>query len=228
MPARHRAWRGGFKGKALRFIIRFRLGSFTELAWPSFAIWAASGVILAVDGAWMIARGTAVAPEGLALAGTAIALLLALGAFWNYVGPEIILGSMALATASLAVFTLAAAVFHYLAATLAFPLVDSALVAFDAGMGFDWPSHIQFLNRHPWVDLAPALAYHSSAAQFGLVVILLSATKRIRRLQTFVQLFALGRAAVVLISVVMPAEGPYAWFRIPTSAEWQIETMGAT
>jgi hypothetical protein len=198
------------------------------LAAPHPALWAATLAIAAVDGVWLAYRGISVAPLGFSVVAASVATLLAAGIFWTLVKPESTLRAMALATAYLLAFTTALAVLHYLAATLDRPLVDGQLAAAEAALGFDWRAHAAFLDAHPELARGLALVYHSSGPQVALVVIALSASRRLGRLWRFVRLFAITLLAVIAISALFPAEGPYAFYKGLDSGTSALETVGAT
>nr|NKR04755.1 PAP2 family protein [Escherichia coli] len=119
---------------------------------------------------------------------------------------------MTLASAYLIAFTVPVAVLHVLAAGLGLPFVDGALARFEAGLGFDWTAHVAFLGRHPTLSWWLALAYHSSGPQVGIVVIALSATRRLGRLFAYTRLFSVTLLCVIGIAALFPALGPYATY----------------
>src|SRR5207245_661802 len=134
------------------------------------------------------------------------------------------LRGMALSTACLAAFTVAIAVLHYLAATLALPLIDASLAKAEAALGFDWRAHVAFMQVHPNLAWWLALAYHSSGPQVALVVIVLSALRRLGRLWAFVRLFAAALLVVIAVSALFPAEGPYAFHALQAATADRLET----
>jgi hypothetical protein len=198
------------------------------LAAPHPALWAATLAIAAVDALWLALRGIPVAPLGFSLVAASVAALIAAGVFWTLVKPEPTLRAMALSTGCLLAFTTALAVLHYLAATLDRPLVDGQLAAAEAVLGFDWRAHVAFLDAHPTLARGLALAYHSSGPQVALVVITLSAMRRFGRLWRYVRLFAITLLAVIAVSALFPAEGPYAFYKGLDGGTSELETVGAT
>jgi hypothetical protein len=198
------------------------------LAAPHPWLWATTLAIVAVDAVWLAALGISLEPLGFWLVAAGVAVLLAAAALWTLVKPEPTLRAMALSTAFLLAFTIPIAVLHYLAATLDRPLVDRELAAAEAALGFDWRAHVAFLDAHPVLARALALAYHSSGAQVALVVITLSALRRFGRLWRFVWMFAVTLFAIIAVSSLFPAEGPYALYMGVRSGTSGLETVGAT
>src|SRR5215212_7628734 len=135
---------------------------------------------------------------------------------------------MALSTACLIAFTVSIALFHYLAATLARPFIDEPLATAEAALGFDWRAHRMVLKAHPDFAWGLALAYHTSGPQIALVVIVLSALRRLRRLWAFVLLFAATLCAVIAVSALFPAAGTYATYAPQEVGADGLETIGAT
>lgn len=206
---------------------RFRSIS-RALAAPHRGFWATTLAIAAIDAAWIVGAGLAIEPLGFSIAAIIAALLLAAAAFWAVVKPEPTLRGMALSTAALLSFTVSIALLHYLTATLAQPLVDPHLVAAETALGFDWRGHLEFLKTHPVVARGLALAYHSSGPQVALVVIVLSAVRRLGRLWAFVRLFAATLLVVIVVSAFFPAEGPYAFYAPQEIVPSRLETIGGT
>ena len=198
------------------------------IAAPHPWLWAATVGIAAVDGLWLYWLGISLQHRGFLALGSGIAILLAAAAFWGLVRPEPTLRAMALSTAFLASFTIGTALLHYLGATLDRPLIDRHLAAAEAALGFDWRSYVALLDQYPALARGLALAYHSSGPQVALVVIALSALKRTGRLWRFVRLFAATLLAVVVISSLFPAKGPYAFYMGVESGTSPLETVGAT
>ena len=205
-----------------------RFGIVRAVLAPSPGLWVAAAALALVDALWLWRAGIRLEPAGFLGAAALVAILVAAGAFWRLQKPEPVLAGMALASAALAAFTIAVALLHYLAATLAPPLVDAELASLEAALGFDWRSHRAFLEAHPRLATALALAYHSSGPQVALVVIALSAARRFDRLWAFVRLFAATLFVVIAIAAVFPAEGAYALYAPNAIAGQRLETIGGT
>lgn len=223
---------GGMKGLKPRVIRQERIGRLrglgSALAAPHPGLWATTLTIAAIDGVWLVGSGISLEPLGFSVVALAVAVLLAAAAFWSIVKPEPTLRAMALSTAYLLAFTVVIAVLHYLAATPAPPLVDPELAAMETALGFDWRAHLAFLNDHPLIARALALAYHTSGPQVALVVIVLSAARRFGRLWAFARLFTATLLLVIVVSAFFPAEGPYAFYVPQEIGPSRLETVGGT
>ena len=197
------------------------------LAAPDPRLWVLSLAIIGLDAAWMRAIHMAAAPRGFAVAAAIVVVLLVVAACLATVKSDPPLRGMALASAFLIAFTVPVAVLHFLAAGLGLPFVDGTLARFEAGLGFDWTAHVAFLARHPTLSWWLALAYHSSGPQVGLVVIALSATRRLGRLWAYTRLFALTLLCVIVLASLFPALGPYAHYAPRHVPSEHLETVGA-
>jgi hypothetical protein len=133
---------------------------------------------------------------------------------------------MALATGFLVVFTGALGVLHDCAAALGRPLVDARLAEIEAALGFDWPAAIAWLDAHPALAGALALAYHTSGPQVALAIIVLAATHRFARLWAYVRLFAVTLLVIVAVASAFPAAGAYAHYRPDLAGEEAITVVG--
>ncbi|MDR7038738.1 hypothetical protein J2X36_003509 [Methylobacterium sp. BE186] len=199
----------------------------SAVAAPGAGFWLAIAALVALDAAWLAGSRIAVAPAGFAACAAAIGALLAAAIVCGTVRSEPSLRGMALASACLIAVTVPAALLHYLAASLALPLRDAELAGIEAALGFDWPAYIGFLADHPTLSWWLALAYHSSGPQVALVVIALSAARRLGRLWRFVRLFSATLLVVIAVSAVLPAAGPYAHYAPPAVPASHLETVGA-
>lgn len=197
------------------------------VAAPHPLLWLAAALICGVDAVWLAASGIALDPEAPLAVAALVAVLLVAAAGLGGLKSEPSLRGMALASAALVAFTVPVAVLHYLAATLALPLVDADLARAEAAIGFDWPAWLAFLEAHPALNWWLSLAYHSSGPQVALVVIVLAATRRLGRLWAYVRLFCATLLAVVAISALLPAAGAYAHYAPHTLPSDAIETIGA-
>ncbi|MBP2497919.1 hypothetical protein ABID82_001122 [Methylobacterium sp. PvP062] len=197
------------------------------IAAPDPRLWALTLAIIAVDAVWMAASGMAVEPLGFGLAALAVLVLLLAAACLSTVKSDPPLRGMALASAFLIAFTVPVAVLHFLAAGIGLPFVDPALARIETALGFDWTGHVAFLARHPTLSWWLALAYHSSGPQVGLVVIALSATRRLGRLWTYIRLFSATLLCVIGLAALLPALGPYAHYAPRVVPSEPLETVGA-
>ncbi|WP_246682868.1 phosphatase PAP2 family protein [Methylobacterium sp. WL9] len=183
--------------------------------------------LLVIDAVWLAVVGIRLEGPGFPITALCVSGLLVAAAILGPVKSEPKLRAMALSAACLVAFTVAVGIFHYLTATLSLPLADRWLAAVERGLGFDWTAYIGFLATHPALSWWLALAYHSSGPQIAVVVIVLSATSHLGRLWAFVRLYVVLLMSAVLISAVMPAVGPYAFYQPHNVPADHIETVGA-
>jgi hypothetical protein len=197
------------------------------IAAPDPLLWALAVAIIGIDAVWMRAAHIAAEPRGFALAAAAVVILLIAASCLGTVKSDPPLRGMALASAFLIAFTVPVAVLHFLAAGLGLPFIDDALARFEAGLGFDWTAHVAYLAQHPTLSWCLAVAYHSSGPQVGLVVIALSATRRLGRLWAYTRLFAATLLCVIVLAALLPALGPYAHYAPRVVPSEPLETVGA-
>jgi hypothetical protein len=197
------------------------------IAAPDPRLWALALAIVGIDAVWMRIARIDAEPVGFALAAAAVAVLLIAAACLSTLKSDPPLRGMALGSAFLIAFTVPVAILHFLAAGLALPFVDGTLARFEAGLGFDWTGYVAFLARHPTLSWWLALAYHSSGPQVGLVVIALSAARRLGRLWTYIRLFSVTLLCVIVVAALLPALGPYAYYAPRIVPAEHLETVGA-
>ncbi|GJD96283.1 phosphatase PAP2 family protein [Methylobacterium iners] len=199
----------------------------SAVAAPGVWVWVAISAIVVIDAVWVAMLRISVEPKGFGLCAAAVGLLLLAAVALGRLKSLPKLRAMALSSACLVALTVPIAVLHYLAASLSLPLVDPTLAQVEAALGFDWQGYLGFLAAHPTLSWWLALAYHSSGPQVALVVIVLSATGRLGRLWRFVRLFAATLIITIAASVLLPAEGPYAYYEPAVRPAGKLETVGA-
>lgn len=200
----------------------------SAVAAPHPGLWALTAAMIAMDGVWLLLADIDLEPGGFVIVAAVVAVLLAAAAFLGHGKSEPSLRGMALSTACLLSFTIVIALLHYLTATLARPLADAPLAKVEAALGFDWRAHAAFMQAHPDLAWWLAVAYHSSGPQVAVVVIVLSALRRLERLWAFVRLFAAALFIVIAVAALFPAEGPYAFYGLQAATAERLETVGAT
>jgi hypothetical protein len=175
---------------------------------------------------WLIIGAmTAVAALGLYLSNTKISLgfpiifgflvLVGLNLFYTRIRKNPLFASIALTCAQLVAFTNVAIVLSYLAAARRLPLVDNALAAMDAAVGFNWLALFTWLKiEHPTIGWALDLIYDTMIIQVFILLIVLYSTKRLLQARAFSWLFAVTLLIVIPISMVLPAEGAWAHYGV--------------
>ncbi|MFA5958864.1 phosphatase PAP2 family protein [Hyphomicrobium sp.] len=96
-------------------------------------------------------------------------------------------------------------------ASAAFPYQDSMLVAVDRAMGFDWPALAFWFRDHPALTNALCHAYASINWQ-PFVIIPALAFAHPQRLRCILTISTVALSATLMVFLVAPAIGPYAYF----------------
>ncbi len=109
-------------------------------------------------------------------------------------------------------FGYVAVIFQYLCVTLNAPLLDSTLVAFDRGLGFDWLGLYRWETRHGMVFTLLNYIYLSYLPQIVLTLLILCLCRQTARAAEFALLFMLSALGVTLISARFPASSPWLHF----------------
>ena len=205
-----------------------RLSRLRALAWPHPGLWGLLAAVVGLDCAWLPHSPLSLDPESVATWVLITAGLFGAASFWTLVRPAPALRALTLSAAFLLTLTSTVGVLHYLAATLARPLVDARLAAMEAALGFDWLRHISFLNAHAWAAAGLALAYFASVPLTGVVVVVLSLRRNLARLRAFLALYAATLLVVVAFNAAFPAEGAYAFYAPPAALTRHLTTIGGT
>ena len=216
--------------RAYRFIIAARprrLARLRALAWPHPGLWGLFTAVAGLDCVWIRETPLSLDPESVFTWAAVVAALFGAAAYWT-LKPVPRLRALALSTAFLLTLTSTVGVLHYLAATLARPLVDARLAAVEKALGFDWLRHIAFLDSHAWLAAGLALAYFASVPLTAVVVLALSLRRNFARLRAFLALYAATLLVVVAFNAAFPAEGAYAFHAPPAALTRHVVTTGGT
>ncbi|HVX12362.1 MAG TPA: phosphatase PAP2 family protein [Pirellulales bacterium] len=147
-----------------------------------------------------------------------VAVLLAGAAYYRGRGEEsfvLCLGSLAQVVA----FAASYLALMYVVATLAHPLVDARLAAFDDWCNLTAPAARQWAEAHPAIATLLAISYDTLLYQTALVVIVLGLGNDRRRLSAFVLAFMLAAIVAVGLFALLPAAGPFVTYGFAPSAD---------
>lgn len=111
----------------------------------------------------------------------------------------------------------AVCVLSYLCLASSGPLADTSLMAMDRALGFDWLANYRFVEAHPGLRSALAIAYDSPAAQFVYFSLLLGLMDRKERLRDMFRVFLCGGLITCLGGLLLPALGPSKFFGLDAS-----------
>jgi membrane-associated phospholipid phosphatase len=110
----------------------------------------------------------------------------------------------------------------YTLATLALPLADVRLAAFDARRGLQVPLLREWAVAHPPVAMLLGVAYDTLLYQTALVVAVLGLKNDRRRLTGFVWMFVLSALIALGLFIVLPAAGPFVMYDFALSPDQAI------
>lgn len=117
-------------------------------------------------------------------------------------------------TAQVVVFAAVGAPLSYFAASANLPLHDATFDAIDRALGLDWRALLGFMNAHPAVHSAFALSYMSFTVQATTTVLALAFSNRLMELRTFVLAFMFSALVCIAISVLLPGEGIWGYYKL--------------
>jgi membrane-associated phospholipid phosphatase len=115
-------------------------------------------------------------------------------------------------------YTACYAVMMYAGAAIGMPVIDDALVQFDAACGIKLPDVVQWAHSHPEIELLLQWSYNSLLWQTPLVIVVLGFTGELKSLRQFVLQFMLGTWICALFFFALPAAGPFTVFDIEMNA----------
>lgn len=153
----------------------------TEVAWSGFAMKSTLAMTLALFGCWLRIRGW--------LGMTSVTFV----AFGLY-----------------AIHSNLLAIVNYLLFPLQRPLIDDALLRFDAWLGYDWARAVAWLAQWPEVSGWLAWLYLTSIPQLVLLIVLLGVLRRPLQLHCMIVTGIVAATATIAFWSFWPSFGPSA------------------
>jgi hypothetical protein len=144
-----------------------------------------------------------------------MSLVIACGAlggaslFYRFVRPLENFAVMCTALAQVLLFSALGSLLSYQLARFGGALWDKQLAAWDAALGFDWLSFIQWVDHVGWIVLPLRLAYASLILQIVVLVLLFGFTMRLHDLRRLILAAILCGTITVLLSPLFPALSNY-------------------
>ncbi len=112
-------------------------------------------------------------------------------------------------TAQIVLITAVMAPMTYVAAATNFPMQDSALLAADRALGFDWAAYVHFVDGRPGLASWLNVGYGMIGWPLFAIPVVLAARHRYRRIEEFTFAFGIALATTTIISALVPAIGVY-------------------
>jgi hypothetical protein len=180
--------------------------------------------IILVDSVWASLVHFDLDRSGYLAIGVLSGALAGGGIFYDRVRKDVGLSAMLLAAGFLIAFSAAFSVFNYFLLSVPGVRIDDLLARIDGAMGFDWPSMMAFISRHPGFNFLLKIAYQTMLPQTALLVICLGWKKRCDELSGFCLAVAIAAAVTVLFWAFYPSFGAFAIFHLDPSVTSHIDT----
>ena len=153
------------------------------------------------------------------LSAVLVALLFAVGFFYDSIRRSKPLADMGLYGGLWVVFTFAAAILTYLMATLGFALRDAELAQMDSALGFSWPAWFGLVNAHLWLKRLFVVAYASLLPELVATIIYFAHVGRSDRNAELWWGALVSLLITATISGICPAAGAFVFFGVPEHAQ---------
>ena len=185
---------------------------------PHPQLWMLLGALMLAAALWAALSGFSIRflPEGSGMAAAALKLALPPGLFALGWALRRRMPNLARAIQGLVFFhffALTGMTLNYLGARAAMPLVDPALHAADAALGFDWLAYVRWLNARSGLVEMFATAYRSLPFGMLLAFLWLAAKGEARRMREYLFLVVVTLLIVDVFSVVAPATGAVGYLK---------------
>jgi PAP2 superfamily len=138
-----------------------------------------------------------------------VAALFAISLIYGLSGRSQPISEMAFFGALWICLTAVGVMFTYLAATLQYPLFDSAFSKLDRSLGFDWLAWYHYVESSKFLNLALALAYATGLLQILGAIFYFAHTKRFDRNSELWWVAIISLLLTSLVSGIVPAMGTF-------------------
>jgi hypothetical protein len=161
---------------------------------------------------WTWSRRIGLGIVGWTPAVIAVTFCLFINAFYSHVRPAPRLAELAAYGALWIGFTSLGCILTYLAASVARPFADSAFIAFDTKLGFDWVDWANFVHRDSALRDALLASYGSLMPQISGSLVLFSLARVSGRNEELLMNALLALLLTSMVSAMLPALGPWVQF----------------
>ena len=146
--------------------------------------------------------------------GVALLVLFAVDLIYTRWRPRERLADLAQTAAQLMAFFAAIGTASYLVTATAAPLIDDALAAADAAIGFDWLRWFTWAHEQPIAAFMLKLAYMSATPQLALIPIYLALSGQAERNSRLIWELMLSLGVIVPLSAAFPAVSAWVHYAV--------------
>lgn len=183
---------------------------------PDYIIraWAAVLIVVAIDWVWAWRAGLEI--DGIIPALPGIAMIAAVGFFFDYTGRTRPVSEAAHYCALWIAFAVALAIYSYVVATLQMPMWDLRFARMDAALGFNWSAGFDWITASNWMlRYLLSHAYNSIFVQVFFSTGYFALIKRSDRNRELLWIGMLSALITTSLSGLFPALGPYVKGHMP-------------
>jgi membrane-associated phospholipid phosphatase len=145
------------------------------------------------------------------------AALFAGSVFYQKRRPDPRLSAMLFGAAFLVLFSACASVLNYCLLTVAGPRIDTSLAALDRSLGFDWPSVMAAVARHPALNALFNTVYPSMLPQVALLITVLAGRATYPAIYSFCLAVAIGALVCIAVWTLAPSFGAISVYELPAT-----------
>lgn len=173
------------------------------------ASWLLVGLCLLFLILFQLAAPFAFAASGFAGPAAMIGMLWAASRFYTRYRVRPAFAALITSAMLIILFSIAGGILSYLVAAHGGALWDARLERWDRALGFDWLGYARWVNGHPALATLYRWAYVTMTPQLLVLVLVLTATNRLREMRVAICAAILAGLAAVLLSGLTPAVGNY-------------------
>ena len=176
---------------------------------------AISAAITVLDGCWLVAGRFQYDAHNYGLLFLLMLPLAGGAAYYGKVRRDAALSALFACAAFLVVFSAGASLLSYLLVTIAGPRIDFLLASADHAIGFDWPSLMGIVARHPSANTMLKLAYVSVMPQTLVLLLALGWRRRVEELYRLSLALSAGAVITLAVWTLAPSFGAFSVFTLP-------------
>jgi PAP2 superfamily protein len=171
--------------------------------------------IVLLDGIWLVAGRFAFDAHNYGLLFLLMLPLAAGSAYYGLLRRDVGLSAVLACSAYLVVFSAGASLLSYLLVAIAGPRIDTLLAHADQAIGFDWPTVMGIVARHPGANLVLKAAYVSVMPQTMVLLLALGWSQKIDELYRLSLALSTGAIITLTVWAMTPSFGAFSVFTLP-------------
>lgn len=190
-------------------------------------IWMLILVLACIDATWLTAIHVKLDVSGIFIVFYIMLGCAAISLFYRYIRPDLKLYLLGQITGQMLASAAVLGILSYATSVSDAPLRDSALIAIDETMGFDWRHYLDVVAASPNASHFFHTVYLSSGPQILFIMVALFLIGKTEPIQRFMLAFIITSVITIALAALWPAMGGFTHYAIDLVNYPAIDPIGA-